>query len=94
MLSTVKCTTFITGKNSETGFLEDVDVVVVGVSHGPTTRVSSSLLGISGVDKLTVTIRPVLELVSIQHLQSHYIPLKNCIDVILHMSNEISGVLK
>ena len=50
----------VADENSETGFLEYVDVVVVGVSHGPTTSVSSRLLTLLGVDKLTVSVWPLL----------------------------------
>ena len=48
-----------TDENAETGFLEDVDVVVVGVPHGPPTGVTLGLFTICREDVSTVTIGPL-----------------------------------
>ena len=46
-------------EHAQTALLEDVDIVVVGVAHGPATVVSPRLLGLFRVDILAVAVRPV-----------------------------------
>lgn len=47
-------------EHAKTGLLEDVDVMVVGVTHRPAARVTSGVLLVTLVDVTTVTIRPLL----------------------------------
>ena len=48
-------------EDAEAGLLEDVDVVVVGVAHGPARRVLLRLLRRRRVDEAAVTVGPLLE---------------------------------
>ncbi len=45
-------------KDAEAGLLEDVDVVVVGVAHGPAAGVAPRLVHIGGEDVAAVAVRP------------------------------------
>ena len=49
-------------EHAQTRLLEDVDVVVVGVAHGPVAHVLARLLALLAVDVLAVTVGPLLEL--------------------------------
>lgn len=45
----------------QAGLLEDLAVVVVGVTHGPAAEVPLRILLLTGVDEAHVAIRPLLE---------------------------------
>ena len=49
-------------EHAQARLLEDVDVVVVGVAHGPVAHVLARLLALLAVDVLAVTVGPLLEL--------------------------------
>jgi hypothetical protein len=46
-------------EDAEAALLQDVDVVVVGVAHGPTAVVSSGFLALLRVHVLAVAVGPV-----------------------------------
>ena len=48
-------------EDPQAGLLQDADVVVVGVPHGPAGGVLLGLLGRRGVDEATVALGPLLE---------------------------------
>ena len=65
---------------SVTDLLEDVDVVVVGVAHGPARGVLLGLLRRGGVDEAAVAVGPLLVLVvalALQNLERMEIILRN-----------------
>lgn len=64
----VQSTSLGTDQDSQTRLLEDVDVVVVGVPHGPTAGVTSRLLAVWGIDVPRVAIRPLVEVIISSHL--------------------------
>lgn len=55
-------------QDSQAGLLEDVHIVVVGVPHGPARGVPLGLLAAGRVHQATVTVRPLLPLVELTHL--------------------------
>ena len=55
-------------EHSETGLLEDENVMVVGVPHGPAAAVSSGVDRAGGVCSLAVIVGPLLPLVYLRHL--------------------------
>ena len=59
LITTWKQTASWTNKNSETWLLENIDVVVVGVPHGPPTGVPLGFLTIRSKDKSAVTVSPL-----------------------------------
>ena len=46
-------------EDTEAGLLEDVDVVVVGVAHGPAAAVPLRLVEAAGEDVAAVAVRPL-----------------------------------
>ena len=59
LVPTGQQTTPGTDEDAETGFLQDVDVVVVGVPHGPPARVAFGLLAPSRENVPAVTVGPL-----------------------------------
>lgn len=55
-------------EDPQTGFLEDLDVVVVGVAHGPAGAVPPGLLAVRPVHEPDVAVHPVVELIIAGHL--------------------------
>ena len=47
-----------TDEDTQAGLLEDVDIVVVGVAHGPAAGMSSCLVHVRREDVPAVTVRP------------------------------------
>ncbi len=47
-----------TDEDTQAGLLEDVDIVIVGVAHGPAAGMSSRLVHVRGEDVAAVTVRP------------------------------------
>ena len=56
-------------ENSKTRFLQNHGVVVVGISHSPTTHVTSGVFNLVTVNMAAVSIRPLLELIKVVKLQ-------------------------
>ncbi len=59
-VAVVEGTSQCADQDAQAGLLQDVDVVVVGVPHCPTTGVTSSLLRFLLVHVLTVSIGPLV----------------------------------
>ena len=59
LVPTGQQTTPGTDEDAEAGFLEDVDVVVVGVPHRPAAGVPPRLLAARGEDVAAVAVRPL-----------------------------------
>ena len=57
-------------QDTKARFLQDLNVVVVGVSHGPAGTVTSGFFAIGSVDETNVTVHPVVEMIVPSHLQS------------------------
>lgn len=54
-----------THHHTQAGLLENVAVVVVGVTHGPAAQVALCLLLVAAVDEAHVAIRPFAEVVEV-----------------------------
>ena len=67
-----------TDQHAETGLLEDVDVMVVGVTHRPAARVTSGVLLVTLVDVTTVSVRPLLVRVVFHHLHNRIRRVRIC----------------
>lgn len=61
-------------QDTQTRLLEDVDIVVVGVPHGPTAGVTSCLLTVRCIDVPRVAICPLVEVIVSSHLDIKGIP--------------------
>lgn len=57
-------------KYSETWLFEDVDVVVVGIPHGPPARMLPGFFTVRPVHETRVSISPILKLVISRHLKT------------------------
>ena len=55
-------------QDTETGFFQDLHVVVVGVAHGPAGAVPAGLLTVGAVHQTHVPVDPVVEIVVAAHL--------------------------
>ena len=72
-----------TDEDAETGLLEYVDVVVVGVAHGPAAAVPLPFVHVRGEDEPAVPVRPFRPAVQptgyleIHHIRVHF----SCITV-------------
>ena len=58
-------------EDAEAGLLQDVDVVVVGVAHGPAGGVLAGLLAARGVHEAAVAVGPVVECVQVLRKRYH-----------------------
>ena len=68
-------------QDAQAGFFQDLDVVVVGVAHGPSGTVSPGFLAIGPVHQSHVTVHPVVEMVVSTHLN-----VIKTIDVLLFLN--------
>ena len=66
-------------EHAETGLLEYVDVVVVGVAHGPAAGVSSGVLTVPAVHTPAVTSRPQAETVRAGRLGTHVVEMSGLV---------------
>lgn len=67
-VSVGKDTPPVADEDSEAGLLEDMNVVIVGVPHGPSGGVALGLLRVWRVDEATVTVSPFLPAVILAYL--------------------------
>lgn len=54
-----------THHHTKAGFLEDLAIVVVGVAHGPTAKMSLCIFIFNGIDISQIPIRPLLERIKV-----------------------------
>jgi len=54
-------------EHAQTALLQYVDVVVVGVPHGPTAGMLLGILTLGGVDQATMSIGPIIEVIMLAH---------------------------
>lgn len=71
-------------QDTKTGFLQDVNVMVICVTHCPSTGVSSCIFQLSRVDETDMSIWPVLPIIMLLDLQisKHY-------NVVITLPNKI-----
>lgn len=55
-------------EHAQARFLQNVHVVIVGVAHGPATRVAASILTVERIHKFGMSFGPFLKIIVFRHL--------------------------